>query len=98
MSKVFRTHGDSARSLRVAGALRHSVVLNREEQASRLASMETPPPRLAERGSRTGRSPGVRATALALAGLLSSGGQATQAAQATAPKAKAAPVAQPAPV
>jgi hypothetical protein len=60
--------------------------------------METHPPRLAERGSRTGRSPGVRATALALAGLLSSGGQATQAAQATAPKAKPAPVAQPAPV
>jgi hypothetical protein len=62
--------------------------------------METHPPRLAERGSRTGRTPGIRATALALAGLLAGGGQTAQAADVAAkgpgaPKPKAPLVAQP---
>ena len=43
----------------------------------------------ARRRSRTGRAPGARATALALAGLLAGGGQTTQATQ-PAPGTKAA--------
>jgi hypothetical protein len=50
--------------------------------------MERSPRLLATRCSRTGRAPGVRAAALALAGLLAGGGQATQAA---APAPKPAP-------
>jgi hypothetical protein len=58
--------------------------------------MERSPRLLATRCSRTGRAPGVRATALALAGLLAGGGQATQAATPAPRPAAAVPAPPPA--